>query len=197
MALGVVNFRGLARLILSDITKQLGTRPNIQSVVTALRRQSVLKKKTEKSKIERILAKSIVNLKYDMAAVTIEGGLREVERMKGSPFIEGTYILLQGMDSLTIIADESLIIKIKDYPGKEPLRIYPNLAIIVVKSPKEITKTPGVLAYLANILALERINVVEMMSSHAETAFIVEEQDALRTIEVLRHEIKRSRNPIG
>ncbi|MFQ6105463.1 MAG: ACT domain-containing protein, partial [Candidatus Hydrothermarchaeaceae archaeon] len=60
-------------------------------------------------------------------------------------------------------------------------------------SPEEIAETPGVIAYLAGMLALEGINVVEMMSSYTETSFIVEEKDALKTIKVIRDEIKRAR----
>ncbi|MFQ5800394.1 MAG: hypothetical protein ACE5HH_01575 [Candidatus Hydrothermarchaeales archaeon] len=196
MPLGVVNNRGLARLILPEVAKQLGTQPNIQSVVTALRRESKAKKKQAKTKLDAILAESNINLKYDMSAVTVAVGQKDLEKIKGRLLTEGTYILLQGMDNLTIVAGEASIKKVREYLGKEVLEIYSNLAIVVVKSPKEITKTPGVIAHLANILALEKINVVEMMSSHAETAFIVEERDALRTIGVLRQEIKRSRKPL-
>jgi aspartokinase len=195
MPLGVVNNRGLARLILPEVTKQLGTQPNVQSVVTALRRESKSKKKQARTKLDAILAESNVNLKYDMAAVTVPVGQKDLKKIKGRLLTEGTYILLQGMDNLTIVAEEPMIKKIREYLGDEALEVYSNLAIVVVKSPKEITKTPGVLAYLANILALEKINIVEMMSSHAETAFIIEERDALPTIEVLRREIKRSRKP--
>jgi aspartokinase len=64
---------------------------------------------------------------------------------------------------------------------------------VIVKSPKEIADTPGVIAHLANILAVEKINVVEMMSSYTETWFIVDEKDALKTVEAMRQEIKRAR----
>jgi aspartokinase len=67
------------------------------------------------------------------------------------------------------------------------------IASVIVKSPKEIADTPGVIAHLANILALEKINVVEMMSSYNETWFIVSERDALKTVEAMRQEIKRAR----
>jgi predicted regulator of amino acid metabolism with ACT domain len=192
MAMGVVNYRGLARTILPEIAREVGLKPNVLSIVTALRRTPT-KKKQEKSELEAILAKSSVNLKYDMAAATVSLGRSDMEITKEKLLKEGTYILLQGMESLTIIADDPSIKKVREHLGNKVLEIYSNLAIVVVKSPREITKTPGVIAYLANILAIEKINVVEMMSSHAETAFIVEERDALRTIEVLRREIKRSR----
>jgi predicted regulator of amino acid metabolism with ACT domain len=182
MAMGVVNYRGLARTILPEIAREVGLKPNVLSIVTALRRTPT-KKKQEKSELEAILAKS----------TTVSLGRSDMEITKEKLLKEGTYILLQGMESLTIIADDPSIKKVREHLGNKVLEIYSNLAIVVVKSPREITKTPGVIAYLANILAIEKINVVEMMSSHAETAFIVEERDALRTIEVLRREIKRSR----
>ena len=195
MDMGVVNNRGLARLILSDVAKKLGTRPNIQSVVTALRRMPKTKKPLAR-RLDAILSDSSVNLRYDMAALTMSVGQKEMETIKEKVLTEGAYILLQGMESLTIVAEEETIEKIRELMGKELLDAHSNLAIVVVKSPREITKTPGVLAHFANILALENINIVEMMSTHAETAFIVEERDALKTIEILRREIKRSRTPV-
>jgi aspartokinase len=68
-----------------------------------------------------------------------------------------------------------------------------NLATVIVTSPEEIVTTSGVIAHLATLLAMEGINVVEMMSSHTETSFIVEEGDALKAVEVIRKEIKRAR----
>ncbi len=193
MALGVVNNRGLARLLLPDVTKELETSPNIQSVVTALRRKTIEKTRPERTRLDRILGGSEVNLKYDMAAISLSLGTKDLEKTKNRLLTEGAYIQLQGMESLTIIADEPAIQKVKERMKENVLEYYPNLSIVVVKSPPEITRTPGVLAHFSNILSLEKINVVEMMSSHAETAFIVEEKDALRTIEVLRLEIKRAR----
>ncbi len=196
MVMGIINNRGLARLIHPDVSKHLDTQPNIQSIVTALRRLPQKKGKADASGLESILARSAVNLKYDMAAATVGIGQSRVESVKKRILTEGTYILLQGMESLTIVADDASIDRVRQSLGRDVLEIYSDLAIVVVKSPGEITRTPGVLAHLANILALERINVVEMMSSHAETSFIVDEKDALRTVEVLRREIKRSRTGI-
>ncbi|GBE56894.1 MAG TPA: ACT domain-containing protein [Euryarchaeota archaeon] len=196
MAMGIINNRGLAREIRGELTKQLDSEPNIQSIVTALRRLPQKKRQAKGMGLEKILAKSTVNLKYDMAAATVSVGQSRTQREIKQILTEGTYILLQGMESLTIVADVTSIEGLRQALGTDILEIYSDLAIVVVKSPGEITSTPGVLAHLANILALERINVVEMMSSHAETAFIVAEKDALRTVEVLRREIKRSRPTI-
>jgi len=196
MAMGIINNRGLAREIKGELAKQQESEPNIQSIVTSLRRLPQKKRHAKASDLEKILARSVVNLKYDMAAATIAVGERGAQKAIKQALTEGTYILLQGMESLTIVADVASIKELKNTLETGILEIYSDLAIVVVKSPSEITGTSGVLAHLANILALERINIVEMMSSHSETAFIVAEKDALRTVDVLRREIKRSRPPV-
>jgi len=194
MAQGVVNYRGLAKHMLPEVSKTLGSTPNIQSVVTALRRTPVHKLVHDMGGLSRILSKSTISLRYDMGALTFQNG---IDANKMSQILtDSSSIILQGMETVTVVSDYKSIEKMRSYLKGEMMELQSNLAIVVVKSPKEITKTPGVLAYLSNILALERINIVEMMSSHAETSFIVEERDALRTIDVLRNEIKRARSPL-
>lgn len=193
MAAGVVNYRALARLISADVEKEVGNRTNIQSIVTALRRESQTRRFQENNRLLKILGRSSVSLRYDMAAITLplkEEVLKGLRRVLSS---QASYILLQGMENLTIVADQETLPKLVKPLQGFVLESYHNLAIVVVKSDKEITRTPGVLAHLANILSLEDINIVEMMSSHLETAFILEERDALKTVEILRREIKRVR----
>ncbi len=194
MALKIINNRALARAIYRDVRRECGE-VKLQSVVTAVRRFPVAKARGEKNKIFRILSKSEVNLRYDIGAATImldsevPKKLNELRREIG----EETYMLIQGIQTLTIVAEEKTLSFFEKLFNRKIAEIKRGLASIVVMSPREIIKTPGVIAHLASILALEKINVVEMMSSYTETSFIVEEGNALRAIEVIRDEIKRAR----
>lgn len=194
MALKIINNRALARAIYRDVRRECGE-VKLQSVVTAVRRFPVAKARGEKNKIFRILSKSEVNLRYDIGAATImldqevPKKLNELRREIG----EETYMLIQGIQTLTIVAEEKTLSFFEKLFNRKITEIKRGLASIVVMSPREIIKTPGVIAHLASILALEKINVVEMMSSYTETSFIVEEGNALRAIEVIRDEIKRAR----
>lgn len=194
MALKIINNRALARAIYRDVRRECGD-VKLQSVVTAVRRFPVAKARGEKNKIFRILSKSEVNLRYDIGAATImldqevPKKLNELRREIG----EETYMLIQGIQTLTIVAEEKTLSFFEKLFNRKITEIKRGLASIVVMSPREIIKTPGVIAHLASILALEKINVVEMMSSYTETSFIVEEGNALRAIEVIRDEIKRAR----
>jgi hypothetical protein len=191
MSKGIVNYRALARDIKEDLKRELGREVNIQSVVSAVRRHPVSKSSRGREGVLNILSRSEVSLRYDVGVITVllstaasNDDLRELD--------EGL-IMIRGIDTLTIVVEENLLGTFKEKFKDAVINSNKNLASVIVKSPKEITDTPGVIAHLANTLALEKINVVEMMSSYTETWFIVNEKDALKTVEAMRHEIKRAR----
>lgn len=191
MGLGIVNYRALARDIKEDLKRELGREVNIQSVVSAVRRHPVSKGKREKEEIYRLLSKSEVSLRYDVGAITI---LLDAPSSKIDPReVDEGLIMIRGIETLTIVVEERLIGAFKEKFKDAVISSNKNLASVIVKSPKEIADTPGVIAHLANILAVEKINIVEMMSSYTETWFIVDEKDALKTVEAMRQEIKRAR----
>lgn len=191
MGRGIVNYRALARDIKEDLRRELGREVNIQSVVSAVRRHPVSKGKKEKEKIFHILGGSEVSLQYDVGALTISTG--KSGSKSGLHELDEGLIMIRGIDTLTIIVEEKKIDVFKEKFSSAIINSNKNLASIIVKSPKEIADTSGVIAHLANVLAVEKINVVEMMSSYTETWFIVSERDALKTVEAMRQEIKRAR----
>ena len=191
MERGIVNSRALARDINDDIKRELGREVNVQSVVSAVRRHPLSKGKREKEKIFSILSGSEVSLQYDVGALTISTG--KTGSKIGLHELDEGLIVIRGIDTFTIVLEERLIDKFSEKFTGAVLNSNKDLASVIVKSPKEIADTPGVIAHLANIIALEKINVVEMMSSYNETWFIVSERDALKTVEAMRQEIKRAR----
>jgi hypothetical protein len=188
LAMGVINHRALAR----EIRKYLkGGEVNLQSVVSAIRRASFSKSRGERNRLLRILSKSEVNLKYDLATATIVNQKKIEEVHKA--LREKRYMLLQGMRTLTVVAEEEALRGLTKRLKDERVEFRGDLASVVVTSPREIVSTPGVIAHIASLLALEGINVVEMMSSSTETSFIVDEKDALKAVDTIRKEIKRAR----
>ncbi len=188
---GIVNHRALARDIKEDLKRELGREVNIQSVVSAVRRLPVSKSGREREGILKILSRSEVSLRYDVGTLTIRTGAASSK--SGLEKLDDSLIMIRGIETLTIVVEEKLVDASKAKFTGAVINSNKNLASVIVKSPKEIADTPGVIAHLANILALEKINVVEMMSSYTETWFIVSEKDALKTVEAMRQEIKRAR----
>ncbi len=194
---GLVNYRALARDIYDDVKRDLAGDVKFQSVVTAVRRYPVSRAKTGKARVAGILSKSDVNLRYDVGVITTRLDPAVIDSMeKIQAKLRSAYMILQGTETLTIVVEENQLETIASMLSEKILDKKSKLAFVIVKSPAEIVDTPGVIAYLGNVLALEDINLVEMMSSHTETCFIVEEVDALRTIDAIRREIRRARSHI-
>ncbi len=191
----LVNYRALARDIRPRVATKIGREVNIQSIVTALRRLSY-DKDSKKEHVDDILSKSEISLRYDLALITVEltryihGKILELHRNTG----DDGYLLLQGLESLTIVVKDSHLGFLEKLFKNSILKKIENLAGIVVKSPEDITDTPGVITRLTSLLSAENINIVEMMSSYSETFLLVEEGDALACIEAIRREMKRARS---
>ena len=60
-----------------------------------------------------------------------------------------------------------------------------NCTMIVVHSPEELEATPGVVAFLATLLAEQNVNIIEFISCWTETIIVVEKKDSLKTYETL------------
>lgn len=185
---GIINTRALAREIRSEVKEEIGRDAKLQSIVTALRR--IPRRKIKKTRVNGILSKSRVNLKYDAALLTLKLTKENLEKIADIKERKN-FIILQGIETITIIGDEKAIEKIAELFSF--IEFKRNLAFVIVESPKEITTTPGVIARILNILAAEKINVEELLSTHAETCIVLKEGDALKAIEAIRREIKLAR----
>ena len=60
-----------------------------------------------------------------------------------------------------------------------------NCTMIVVHSPEELEAMPGVVAFLATLLAEQNVNIIEFISCWTETIIVVEKKDSLKTYETL------------
>ena len=195
LAMGIINYRALARHLTAELKKDLGSEPNPQSVATALRRLSKTKKAPFRTKEVGILSQSNLSISYDLGVVTVEIGPGVLKRIPAiGPAVEGeAYMLLLGKENLTIVTHQKGVPALLSlFRDRKPSH-KTSLAGIIVKSSTDIAETPGVISHLTSILALEKINIVEMMSSFTETFFIVEEKDTLRAVEAIRREILRAR----
>ncbi len=60
-----------------------------------------------------------------------------------------------------------------------------DCTMIVVHSPEELEATPGVVAFLATLLAEQNVNIIEFISCWTETIMVVEKKDSLKAYEIL------------
>jgi hypothetical protein len=163
---GIVNLSELSRQIQDELKTT-----NTSAVKAALRRYSEelqKHKKRREEKVIHLLRKSSIAV-YDRKAVMITSKEVNSQGMK-----------VDLLDKFVYLLDTNQM----------PQRIttldrHDNCTMIVVHSPEELEATPGVVAFLANRLAEQNVNMVEFISCWTETIIVVEKKDSLKTYEVL------------
>jgi aspartokinase len=164
---GIVNLSELSRQIQEELKTD-----NTSAVKAALRRFSEELQKHRKKREEKVLQllkRSGVAV-YDRKAVIIT--LKETELKTG--------LKVDLLDKHVYLLDRA------DLPERiNSLVKHDNCTMIVVHSPEELEATPGVVAFLATLLAEQNVNIVEFISCWTETIIVVEKKDSLKAYEVL------------
>jgi ACT domain-containing protein len=160
---GIVNLSELSR----QIQEELKTN-DTSAIKAALRRYSEeLQKHKQKreEKVLQLLKRSSIAV-YDRKAVMITA--KEIALKTGMEVdLLGKFVYL--LDRSDLPERISTLVK------------HDNCTMIVVHSPEELEVTPGVVAFLATLLAEQNVNIVEFISCWTETIMVVEKKDSLKT----------------
>ena len=185
---GIINYSALSRMIMDEYKMD-----NTVAVLIASRRYAEELQKEKKfleKKIKQILKKSRINIKTKVATVTLKPGWHvflKLEPILKKTLSEGYLInIIQGSQGITLILLEDYLEEVENLIGKDNIvRITKNLVEISVKSPEDISDTPGVVSYLSSNLSSVGINVIETMSCFMDTIFVVDEKDMVIAFEAL------------
>ena len=160
---------------LSELSRQIqkDLKTNDSSAIkAALRRYSEeLQKHKQKreEKVLQLLKRSSIAV-YDRKSVMITS--KELNSKTG--------MKVDLLDKFVYLLDRS------DLPERiNTLVKHDNCTMIVVHSPEELEVTPGVVAFLATLLAEQNVNIVEFISCWTETIIVVEKKDSLKIYEIL------------
>ncbi len=164
---GIVNLSELSRQIQKEIKTE-----DTSAIKAALRRYSEeLQKHKQKreEKVLQLLKRSNITV-YDRKSVIITS--KEQTSKTGMKVdLLGKFVYL--LDRSEMPERVNALIK------------HDNCTMIVIHSPEELEATPGVVAFLATLLAEQNVNIIEFISCWTETIMVVEKKDSLKTYEVL------------
>jgi hypothetical protein len=164
---GIVNLSELAR----QIQKELKTN-DTSAIKAALRRYSEELKKHKRKREEKVLQllkRSNIAV-YDRKSVMITS--KEIASKNS--------MKVDLLDKFVYLLDRS------NLPERiNALVKHDNCTMIVIHSSEELEATPGVVAFLAALLAEQNVNIIEFISCWTETIIVVEKKDSLKTYEVL------------
>jgi aspartokinase len=164
---GIVNLSELSRQIQEELKTD-----NTSAVKAALRRFSGELQKHKQKREEKVLQllKRSGIVVYDRKSVMITG--KELDTKSGMKVdLLGKHVYL--LDRSEMPERINALVK------------HENCTMIVVHSPEELEATPGVVAFLATLLAEQNVNIIEFISCWTETIMVVEKKDSLKAYEVL------------
>lgn len=185
----LINYSSLARLISKELGIEKKT-SNEAILIAARRFQEKLKSEMSyEKKIKELLSKSEIEIKNKIIVFILEKNLNmdNIESVQKTIRKEfGTLYLLQGSDNYTLITQEKFLGVIEDKFSHSIIKIQKELALIIIKSLKEIEATKGVVAYLTSLFAENDVNILEFLSCWTDTLFVIESADLNKAINFLK-----------
>jgi len=186
LARGLINIRALARFI----QQATGNEASLDSVISTIRRYPIQPRGTKQIPAD-LLDNCKIGMRNKIAYITL-ANTQEVQRCfsKITSVVNTSrgeiFRFIAGVATLKILVDEKNLERVCEIlPKHGILSIARNNAEIIVFLPEEAKNTPGIVATISNEMALNDINIAEIMSCVPELVVIVNERDTLRTYQVI------------
>jgi len=160
----IVNYSALARKTQEEIDG------SIEAIKMALRRQSKdlkQERKRQRRNIGKVMNGTSIELKNNLQICKTD----KQKEAEISAKTKNGYTLIQESE--------------KECEGE----IIEEQVMLTLKSPKNLEKTPGVLAYILSILAAHEINITELISCREDTHIVINEEDATKTFKLLNKKL--------
>jgi hypothetical protein len=189
------NYSAIARMILPKIKETVNSEVNLESVITSVKRA-----KTNytilQGKITRVVAGSGLNIRTDMAKVSVEKTKENLDKIrKMLATFSGDFLqVIEGNIVVTLISDLNSFNKISSiFTKKDVIDQKQNLATVIIRSPDEITSTPGCVQAFYNAVSRRHINIEETMSCYTETIIVLAMEDVSKAFAALTDIITEAR----
>ena len=186
---GLINYSSLTRQICLDLN--LDAKRNFDAVLIACRRfyNKIKSEATIEKKILEILKNSKIEVRNKINAVVLEKGiffpnLLDIE--KEAKKSNETFHIVDGATAITIITSDEFAKKTTQTFRNKIIKESGDLVEVILKSPRQIETTAGVISYLYSLLGENDINVYETLSCWTDTIFLVEEKDLSKVMALLR-----------
>ena len=169
---GLLNYSSLARLISSEL--KIEKKTSKEAILVAARRyeEKLKGELSQEGKIRQILAAS--ELEITKKNVNFEF-IEEIQ--KKIRHDHGTFFLLEGSTTYTIISQEKYTTLIKEKIHSRIIGHHKDLALINLKSSNSIVHQPGVIAYLTSLFAENGVNITDLFSCWTDNLFVIAAED--------------------
>lgn len=190
LSLGLLNTSEYARIIKNQLEQNLAKPLRTQTIVTSLNR---LKGKFQVKTGEKFVVDDI-QLKYPMSYLvykntdkdyTIISKLYEKTGQQENNFLS----VIKGNTETSIFLHSSLEFLVKEvYQKVSPIYFRSSLASITLKFSSKYVEIAGSTFSILRSLAMDGINVIEVLSTYTEISIFVESLDLQRVIEIVKND---------
>lgn len=91
----------------------------------------------------------------------------------------------QGTSAIVLLCEESLAKELsKKYP-KQLIAHKQGMIAFTIMFPKKATETPGIMAFLTDMFAKNKINIYEMISCYTDVTFVIDKKHLFKTMDLL------------
>ena len=189
------NYSAIARMLLPKVKEAANGDVNLESVITAVKRA-----KTNytilQGKITRVVAGSILNIRTDMAKVSVNKTKKNLEQIRKTlATFSGEFLqVIEGNTVVTLISDLYSFPRISGiFDKNDVIDQKQNLATVIIRSPDDITSTPGCVQAFYNAVSRRHINIEETMSCYTETIIVLAMEDVSKAFAAITDLITEAR----
>jgi len=189
------NYSAIARMLMPKVKEAVNSDVNLESVITSVKRAKA-NYTILQGKITRVVAGSVLNIRTDMAKVSVDKTKKNLEKIRKSlASFSGEFLqVIEGNSVVTLISDLNSFNKISSiFTKKDVIDQKQNLATIIIRSPDEIIDTPGCVQAFYNAVSRRHINIEETMSCYTETIIVLAMEDVSKAFAALTDLITEAR----
>jgi hypothetical protein len=189
------NFSAIARMLLPKVKEAVSQDIKLESVITSVKRAKA-NYTILQGKITKVVAGSVLNIRTDMAKVSVEKTKETLEKIRKTvAHFSGEFLqVIEGISIVTLISDLNSFHKISStFFEEEVVDKKQNLATIIIRSSDEIIDTPGCVQAFYNAVSRRHINIEETMSCFTETIIVLAMEDVSKAFTALTDLITEAR----
>jgi len=185
---GLINSRALAKYIV----KTQNMDATLDAVISAIRRYDVGKKDDIFLNARKLVSQTLnLSTRSGLAEIAL---IKDEDVQRSIPglfdviqYSRGEVLrIIQATESIKLIVDEKNIENvIAVFPKNKIISVNKNLAEINMHMAPKMIVTYGILAVIANELAINSVNILEVMTCLPEMILFVKEEDILKAYQIL------------
>jgi hypothetical protein len=182
---GLINIRGLARYFITE--HNLGA--SMDAVISAIRRyETEIMFSVTKKQLDTLFKEARITTKNNVACITLKEYEFEAiaKDFVGSKILKDNFRLIKSKENIKIFLNQDDLEEKKAmFSNENTLNISKDLSEIRISMPDTVTETVGILARIGQEVALEEVNVEDIISALPEFLLYVKSSDIIKAHKAL------------